>query len=105
MSDRLYLVLRRAYDERTGPYVLDTTRNINRELTALAERAGVARVTPHVLRHTAATQMARRGVSLWTIAKLLGDTSATVEAVYAKWQPEWGREAVELTGGTVPRLH
>jgi integrase len=101
MSDRLYLVLRRAYDEWTGPYVLDTTTNINRELAALAARAGVARVTPHVLRHTAATQMARRGVSLWTIAKLLGDTTATVESVYAKWQPDWGRDAVEMTGGTL----
>lgn len=106
MSDRLHLILRRAYEERTGPYVLDHTRNINVELTALAKRAGVARVTPHVLRHTAATQMAQRGVSLWMIAKLLGDTTQTVESVYAKWQPDFGRDAVELTGGrgVVPGL-
>lgn len=99
MSNRLFLVLQRAYAERTGPYVLDHPGNINRELTALAARAGVPRVTPHVLRHTAATQMSRRGVPLYVVAKLLGDTLATVESVYAKWQPEWGRDAVEMTGG------
>jgi integrase len=99
MSDRLFLILRRAYDERTGPLVLDIKRNINDDLTALAERAGVPRVTPHVLRHTAATHMLRRGVPIWTVAKLLGDTVQTVEMVYGKWVADFGRDAVEMTGG------
>jgi integrase len=99
MSDRLALILRRAYAERTGPLVLDIKRNINDDLTALAERAGVPRVTPHVLRHTAATHMLRRGVPIWTVAKLLGDTVQTVEMVYGKWVADFGRDAVEMTGG------
>ncbi|HRP25387.1 site-specific integrase [Thauera sp.] len=99
MSDRLRAVLLRAYEERVGPYVLDSPANVNTALTTLARNAGLARVTPHVLRHTAATHMARRGVPLWIVAKLLGDSLATVEAVYAKWQPDFGREAVETIGG------
>ncbi len=99
ISDRLFLVLQRAYDERTGPHVLDTPGKINDALTRLAARAKVAGVTPHVLRHTAATHMARRNVSLWIIAKLLGNTLDQVEKVYAKWQPGFGLEAVNLIGG------
>lgn len=37
----------------------------------IAKAAGVAGVTPNVLRHTAATHMACAGVPLWKIAKVL----------------------------------
>jgi integrase len=106
ISDRLYLVLERAFEERTGPWVLDTTTNVNAALARVARRAGVEGVHPHVLRHTAATHMARRGVSLWQISGLLGNTTEQVEKVYAKWQPGFGRDAVELIGGAPrgPRL-
>lgn len=99
ISDRLLDVLRRAHDERVGPYVLDTPTNINGPLAAVASRAGLGGVHPHVLRHTAATHMARRGIPLWIIAQLLGNTLAQVESVYAKWQPDFGRDAVEAIGG------
>ena len=99
ISDRLYVVLLRAHRERTGPHVLDRPTRINPEIERIARNAGVPGVHPHVLRHTAATHMARRGVSLWTIAKLLGNTIDQVEKVYSKWQPGFGREAVEMIGG------
>jgi integrase len=72
----------------------------------MVERAGlrarIGHVTPHVLRHTAATHMARRGVPLWKIAKILGNTLAMVERVYAKHCPDDLREAVDtITGGAV----
>jgi integrase len=58
-------------------------------------------ISPHVLRHTAATHMARRGVSLWMIAKVLGNTTALVERVYAKWVPENAVGTVDLISGGV----
>ena len=40
--------------------------------------------------------MARRGVPLYLIAKVLGDTIATVEKVYAKHAPDDLRAAVDM---------
>lgn len=65
----------------------------------LAKEAGLSGVTPNVLRHTAATHMARAGVPLWKIAKVLGNSLAMVEKVYAKHAPDDLREAVDLIGG------
>ena len=94
ISDSLLPILQRAYAERVNGYVLDTPQKLNAGLTAAAKRAGVAGVTPHVLRHTAATWMARRGVPLFTIAGVLGNTLAMVEKVYAKHCPEALADAV-----------
>src|SRR5690606_5327457 len=77
----------------------DSPSAIYTTLKAAAERAGLDGVHPHVLRHTAATHMARRAVPLWVIANLLGNSLAQVEKVYAKWQPDFGRQAVETIGG------
>lgn len=68
------------------------------ELAKVAERAGISGVTPHVLRHTAATHMARAGVPLWQIAGVLGNTTAMVEKVYAKHAPDGLVGAVECIG-------
>ncbi len=65
----------------------------------VAKAAGLQKVTPNVLRHTAATHMARAGVPLWKIAKVLGNSLAMVEKVYAKHVPDDLREAVDLIGG------
>jgi integrase len=69
----------------------------------VAARAGLAGVAPHVLRHTAATHMARRGVSLWIIAQVLGNSYDEVEKTYAKWSPGFARDAVGLIGGPAIR--
>jgi integrase len=37
---------------------------------------------PHILRHSRATHLLQQGVNIWDVAKLLGDTVATVERVY-----------------------
>lgn len=61
---------------------------------AAARRADLPGVTPHVLRHTAATWMAQLGVPMREIAKFLGHKSESVtESVYAKHSPEWLRDA------------
>jgi integrase len=43
---------------------------------------------PHILRHSRATHLLMDGVSIWDVAKLLGDTVATVERVYGHASPE-----------------
>jgi integrase len=65
----------------------------------VAEHAGLKDVSPHVLRHTAATHMARRGVPLWKIAKILGNSLAMVERVYSHHCPDDLREAVDTISG------
>lgn len=49
---------------------------------------------PHDLRRTWATRAAQRGVDLWSIAGILGDSLAVVTKHYARHQPEHLRHAV-----------
>lgn len=99
ISPTLRPILERAYRERrpgVSSYVIDHPGKIYHELDKVLQRAGEAfdDVTPHVLRHTAATHMARNGVSLWLIAQILGNTMEVVERTYAKFAPSFGRDAV-----------
>ena len=61
-----------------------------RGLSRHALRSGVGRVTPHMLRHSFATHLSMKGVSLAEIAGLLGDTISVTEAHYAGYQPGKG---------------
>lgn len=88
ISDALMPILRRAQRESASPHVVGTLKSPNVAIAAVARAAGVAGVTPHVMRHTAASHMARNGVPLWLIAKILGNTAAVVEKSYAKHAPE-----------------
>lgn len=101
ISKALRPVLERASAERVAGLVMDTEANVFGIIERVARRAGVADVSPHVLRHTAATHMARRGVPLWKIAKILGNSLAMVERVYAKHCPDDLREAVDTISAGV----
>lgn len=60
-----------------------TTAAIRNRLGALARRAGVQRrVTPHMLRHTAATQLLEAGVDIRFVQKLLGHASIATTQIY-----------------------
>ncbi|MFY7925557.1 MAG: tyrosine-type recombinase/integrase [Aquidulcibacter sp.] len=103
ISKALRPVLERAFEERISDLVLDnkgavwsTVQLIAIEAGFGGERPKVLRsekpkatgISPHVLRHSAATHMARRGVPLFAIAKILGNSVGLVERVYAKWCPD-----------------
>lgn len=88
ISDALRPVLEHAASERVNNLVMDSEKPIRFAVKRLADSAGVPDVTPNVLRHTAATHMARRGEPLWMIAKVLGNSLAMVEKVYAKHCPD-----------------
>ena len=49
----------------------------------------------HILRHSAATEMLRRGVSLYDIGSVLRHRSADMSAYYAKVDMELLKEAVQ----------
>ncbi len=59
-------------------------RTIHRYVQRVADRAGVGHVHPHQLRHTLATQMINRGMSLEAIAALLGHRSMRMTLTYAR---------------------
>ena len=59
-------------------------RTIHRYVAAVARRAGTGHVHPHQLRHTLATQLINRGMSLEAIAELLGHRSPRMTLVYAR---------------------
>ncbi|HEY4307721.1 MAG TPA: site-specific integrase [Gemmatimonadaceae bacterium] len=56
-------------------------------------------VTFHTLRHTFASHAVMRGVDLYTVAKLLGDSLKMVEDVYADLSPDVKRAAVKQLAG------
>lgn len=108
ISASLRPVLERAWAERDtrSALVVRPTASIWAQIQQVAVAAGFERkgaqttgISPHVLRHTAATHMARRGVSLWVVAKILGNTLAVTERVYAKWAPDDPAGTVDLISG------
>lgn len=59
--------------------------------------SGLAGVTPHVLRHTAAVHMAKAGSPMSRIAQYLGHSSTAVtERVYARFAPDHLRDEAEI---------
>jgi integrase len=102
ISSALRPVLLRAYEEREGEHVCDSlSLSIWRKVKNVAEHAKVEGVSPHVLRHTAATHMLRRGVPLWQVAGILGNTVAMVERGYGHHVPDGGASAVEMIYGAL----
>jgi integrase len=59
-------------------------------LDGVSQRAGVRRVTTHLMRHSFATHLSMKGVPLAEIAGLLGDSLRVTEEHYAGYQPGKG---------------
>ena len=78
----------------------EPVKSIKRGFRQAVIRAGLDKsVTPHVLRHTAASWMAEAGVPMSEIAAVLGHRdSRTTERVYAKMSPEYLQKAVRALG-------
>ena len=71
--------------------------SISHALPRILERAGLQRLTPHALRHGAATLMLTGGASMRAIAEQLGHKNpALTSRIYAHVVPESQRAAVDL---------
>jgi len=99
ITDRLADALNQARSVATTDYVVEfrarAAGNLKKSFAGACARAGLNGVTPHTLRHTAATWMVLDGVPLGMVARFLGTTEAMVEQVYGKHSPDYLRPASE----------
>ena len=94
-------------DERPAGYVPSVVEwngqpigSIRKAFAAVVRDAGLgAEVTPHILRHTAATWLMQSGVDVWSAAGFLGLTVQQLEATYAHHAPGYQSDAAEALGG------
>jgi len=70
-----------------------TVRTVHRIITKLAERGGLAGVTPHVLRHSCATHLLERGASLKFIQEFLGHENMATTQIYLTVSASWMKES------------
>lgn len=104
INSSLMAPLKEAHAERGTPYVIEwggrRVLSVRKGFQSAATRAGLRDVSPHTLRHTAATWMAQAGVAMWEIAGILGHSSTRmVEAVYAHHSPDYLRAAADALSG------
>jgi integrase len=87
----------------TCPYVIEhgsaQVTSVKTGFRAACTRAKLTGVTPHALRHTAATWQIQAGVPLEKVAAYLGNRKEAVEKVYGHHSPEWLREGSEALSG------
>lgn len=82
------------FTNRAGRRLSDQSiRNIVKQ-TATASGAG--KVTPHMFRHTLATQLLEQGVDLRHIQRLLGHSSITTTTIYVQVSDRSQRECLQL---------
>jgi len=103
MSDMLVKVLKPLAPLPMTGFVLGTDAGIRHVFESFRKRMAklhkdptFLNMTPHTLRHTAATQMLRHGASLWQVAGLLGDSVETVANIYGHHVKDHLKEAVGL---------
>jgi integrase len=93
MTPTLRAVLQSAHAAALTEHVVEyggrRVQSIRRGFMAAVDRAGLADVSPHTLRHTAAVHMAAAGVPMAKISQFLGHSSTAVtERVYARFAPD-----------------
>jgi integrase len=72
--------------------------DVKKGFAAACQRAGIEGVTPHSLRHTAATWIMQAGVPLWEASGFLAMGVETLQRVYAHHSPDYMRSAADAVG-------
>ncbi|HLY55042.1 MAG TPA: site-specific integrase [Stellaceae bacterium] len=71
----------------------DRIASVRKSFTRAAESLGFPKLTPHVLRHSAAVHLAEAGMPMSEISQYLGHASTAVtERVYARYSPTFLRK-------------
>lgn len=73
-------------------------KSIKGSFGSACKKAGLEKVTPHTLRHTAASWMVQKGVPLHKVAKYIGTTMEVIEKTYGHLEPDHLKEAMESYG-------
>lgn len=94
MTEMVRKALLEAYSIRRCEFVVEYggqgLKTVKRGFARAATLADLRGVTPHILRHTAATWMAESGVPMSEIAAFLGHRDSRItERVYAKYSPSY----------------
>lgn len=76
-------------DETKTEFLFGDDRDMYRVYSEHMASLGLDVTNPHAMRHSRATHLLQAGVPIYDVAKLLGDTVATVERVYGHHQPEY----------------
>jgi integrase/recombinase XerD len=83
-----------------APRAAMTPHGITQVVVSASKRAGLGEVTPHRLRHTAASELLRRGAPLLEIGQLLRHRTELTTTIYAKVDRDRLRElALPWPGG------
>ena len=77
--------------------------SVRKGFASAVRAAGLENVTPHTLRHTAATWAMQNGADLWQTAGYLGMTVETLEAVYGHHYPDYQADAAAAIAGRKSR--
>ncbi len=98
MTPTLKAVLQSAHDVSTTDHVVEwnekPVKSIRSAFNKACKRVGLDDVTPHTIRHTAATWMAMDGVPIKEIARYLGHSDPSVTwRIYAKYTPDYLKSA------------
>lgn len=100
---RLLRFLNYARARATSPYMLayngEPIKRIVHSFRSACERAGLDDVTPHTLRHTHGTWMAKMGKDLHTIGGMLGHSDPRTTKRYAHHHPDHLRHALDAFDG------
>lgn len=102
LRQRLEDARRGAQTDYVVEWAARPVKSIKRGFARAVARAELEDVTPHVLRHTAASWMAEAGHPMTEIAAVLGHSdSRTTERIYARFSPAYLRGAIsalEMSG-------
>jgi integrase/recombinase XerD len=103
-----YLALRQDKKTDTQKFFISpsgtpfTTPKVREYLGKFATQAGIVRrVTPHMLRHTAATTLLEAGVDIRYVQKLLGHQSISTTEIYTHVSDQGLREALRRGMGSM----
>jgi integrase len=72
--------------------------DIKKGFAASCRRAELEDVTPHTLRHTAATWLMQAGVPLWQASGYLAMSEKVLTEVYGHHHPDYMRAAADALG-------